>query len=297
MSTSAVTSLFPNTLLARAERLRLMPHRRRTNRTQGEHHTGKGGTSTEFSDYRDYVEGDDVRFIDWNIFSRLNEPYLKLYQHEEEMRVVCIIDASDSMNFEGKFDLARQLAAVFSTVALASREKASAYVCGREDQPPVALPACTGRASRGKVLKFYEGLSAGGTMPMERAIDEALKRHTGKGIAVLLSDFLTFGSVEASLNRLHASGLEPFGVQILSPSELDPEIEEDVRFVDMEYQQTLDVSAMKDLLAMYHEQRWMLEQRLSSACRQRGGRFVSVGSDEPVERIVIDRLIRGGWLR
>lgn len=297
MSTSAVTSLFPNTLLARAERLRLMPHRRRTNRTQGEHHTGKGGTSTEFSDYRDYVAGDDVRFIDWNIFSRLNEPYLKLYQHEEEMRIVCIVDASDSMNFEGKFDLARQLAAVFTTIALASREKASAYVCGPIDQPPMILPPCAGRSSRSKVLKFYESLKPGGQMPMERTIDEALKRHRGKGIAVLVSDFLTFGSVEASLNRLHASGLEPFCIQILSPSELDPDIEEDVRFVDMEYQQTLDVSAMKDLLTMYQEQLWKLEQRLAAACRQRGGRFVSVSSDLPVEQVVVDYLIRGGWLR
>lgn len=297
MSTPAVTPLFPNTLLARAERLRLMPHRRRTNRTQGEHHHGKGGTSTEFSDYRDYVAGDDVRFIDWNIFSRLNEPYLKLYQHEEEMRVVCVIDASDSMNFEGKFDLARQLAAVFSTIALASREKASAYVCGPEGRPPVVMPPCTGRASRARVLKFYEDLEAGGTMPMERAIDEALKRHTGKGIAVLLSDFLTFGSVESALNRLHASGLEPFAIQILSPSEIDPDIDEDVRFVDSELKHSLDVSAMKDLMTLYHEHRWNLEQRLAAACRQRGGRFVSVSSAEPVERVVVEKLIRGGWLR
>lgn len=297
MTPTNLTPLFPNTLLARAERLRLMPHRRRTNRTQGEHHHGKGGTSTEFSDYRDYVAGDDVRFIDWNIFSRLNEPYLKLYQHEEEMRVVCIVDASDSMNFEGKFDLAKQLAAVFSTIALASREKASAYVCGPEGQPPIAMQPCTGRASRSRVLKFYENLEVGGTMPMERAIDEALRRHTGKGIAVLLSDFLTFGSVEASLNRLHASGLEPFAIQVLSPSEIDPDVEEDVRFIDAELQHSLDVSAMKDLMALYHEQRWNLEQRLAAACRQRGGRFVSVSSDEPVERVVVERLIREGWLR
>ncbi len=67
---------------------------------------GRAGTSIEFSDYRDYVAGDDLRYVDWNVFSRLNQPYLKLYAHEEEMQVPILLDASNSMNFEGKFDLA-----------------------------------------------------------------------------------------------------------------------------------------------------------------------------------------------
>ena len=85
---AVVTRLFGNDVLSRVERLRISPLERRTNRTRGEHLHGKGGSSTEFTDFRDYVAGDDVRFVDWNIFSRLNRPYLKLYKHEEEMQVV-----------------------------------------------------------------------------------------------------------------------------------------------------------------------------------------------------------------
>src|SRR6478609_10401896 len=109
-STSQFTSLLTNATLARVERMRMLPMRRRTNRSRGEHLAGKGGTSTEFNDYRDYVAGDDMRYIDWNIFSRLNRPYVKLYRHEEEMHVVILVDASTSMRFEGKLDLAKQLA-------------------------------------------------------------------------------------------------------------------------------------------------------------------------------------------
>ena len=94
-----LTTLLDNQVLTRLERLRLQPNRRKTNRTQGEHASGKGGSSTEFADFRNYVPGDDVRFVDWNIFARLNRPYMKLYQYEEVMHVAILVDGSTSMNF------------------------------------------------------------------------------------------------------------------------------------------------------------------------------------------------------
>lgn len=114
---ATVTRLFGNDVLSRLERLRIAALQRRTNRTRGEHLHGKGGSSTEFTDYRDYIAGDDVRYIDWNIFSRLNRPFLKLYKHEEEMHVVVLVDASASMQFEGKLDRAKQLAAAFGLMS------------------------------------------------------------------------------------------------------------------------------------------------------------------------------------
>ena len=83
--------------------MRLLPMRRMTNRSRGEHLAGKGGTSTEFNDYRDYSAGDDMRYVDWNIFSRLNRPYVKQYRHEEEMHVVILVDASATVLFENCF--------------------------------------------------------------------------------------------------------------------------------------------------------------------------------------------------
>ena len=79
------------------------PIRRQTNRLRGEHLSSKGGSSIEFADYREYSPGDDIRYVDWNIFSRLNHPYLKLFAHEEEMHVVLMLDASTSMQYENKF--------------------------------------------------------------------------------------------------------------------------------------------------------------------------------------------------
>src|SRR5262245_25708142 len=131
------TKLLDNSALSRLERMRLNPRRRLTNRSRGEHQSGKGGTSTEFVDYRDYSPGDDLRYVDWNIFSRLEKPFIKLYRHEEEMHIVLIVDASSSMQFEDKFERARQLAAAFGLMGLLNVERVSAYCCNHVGKEPL----------------------------------------------------------------------------------------------------------------------------------------------------------------
>lgn len=297
-SPKQITPLFDNTVLSRLERLRLVPGGRLTNRRQGEHLTGKGGTSTEFSDYRDYVAGDDIRNVDWNIFSRLHRPYIKLYQFEEEMNIVILLDGSASMQFEGKFQRARQLAAAFGVMGLMNVERVSVYSCSQDESEPSLLPPCSGRASMRRLFSFLEGLGEeGGNFPIERAVNALLKRHRGRGIVVLLSDFLTFGDITRPMNLLHSAGLEIFAMQILSPTEADPDVTGDLRFVDAETGQTLDVSSVGDLLSIYHEHRLALESHLADLCRRRGGRFLSVGSQEPLETILFDQMRRKGWTR
>src|SRR4051812_13521148 len=125
MSSAQLTPLLSNRELDRLARMRINARRRFTNRARGEHLAAKGGTSTEFCDYRDYAPGDDVRFVDWNIFARIERPYLKLFHQEEELHVAVVLDASNSMLFEGKFELARQIATAFGVVGLRGSEKVS----------------------------------------------------------------------------------------------------------------------------------------------------------------------------
>jgi len=275
----------------------LNPTRRYTNRSRGEHLSGKGGTSTEFSDYRNYVEGDDVRFVDWNIFSRLNRPYLKLYRHEEEMNIVVLLDASTSMLFDGKFELARQLAAAFGVMGLMNIERVSVYACHHVGSEPVLMPPCTGRVSMKRLFSFLEGIEAGGDFPVDQAVESVLRRHRGRGIAVVLSDFHTFGDMQRPLNLLAGAGLEIFAVQILSPAELDPELTGDLRLVDCETGHTLDISSAGELLGIYHEHRLALEAELDMLCRQRSGRFLPLSSHDLLRTVLFDRLRRQGWVR
>ncbi|QDT42958.1 hypothetical protein Pan241w_30530 [Gimesia alba] len=290
------TSLFDNKTLSMLERMRLNPTRRLTNRSRGEHLSGKGGTSTEFSDYRNYVPGDDVRYIDWNIFSRLNRPFMKQYQHEEEMHVVLILDASSSMEYEDKILRCKQLAAAFGVMGLLNFEKVSAYVCNQKGRRPDKFSPATGRISMKRLFDFLTQIEAGGDSPIEQAVEDVLRTHRGRGIAVVLSDYESFGDLQRPFNMLYSAGLELFGVQILGPSEINPEINGDLRLVDSESGQTLDISSAGDLLGLYHEHRVLLEEHLAMLCRQRSGRFLTINSGDSLEHVLFDQLRRKGWV-
>lgn len=291
-----LTSLLSNEVLDRLQRLRIRPVSKRTSRSRGEHLSGKGGTSTEFCDYRDYVPGDDTRFVDWNIFARLRRPYLKLFHKEEERNVVLLIDASTSMKFDGKLNLAKQLAAAFGVMGLLNNERVSAYASHQADGAPDRLPACRGRVSMRGVFQFIEAVEGRGDAPLDKAAETLLRYHSGRGVCVILSDFLTFGDLKRGFNLLYSSGLEPMGIQILSPREIDPDLTSDLRLVDSETQDTLDISSSGDLMALYQEYREGLERELSLLCQRRAGQFLSVSSDVPVESVLFDQLRRRGWI-
>jgi uncharacterized protein (DUF58 family) len=297
VSTAQFTSLFDNPTLARIERMRLLPQRRLTNRSRGEHLAGKGGASTEFHDYRDYAAGDDVRYVDWNIFARIQRPYLKLYRHEEELHVVVLVDASASMQYGQKFLRARQLAAACAIMGLMNLEKVSIHVCQHQGQAPLQLPPCTGRISLRRVIEFLEDIPVGGNFPIDEAVEAVLKTHRGRGVAVVLSDFLTLGDLERPLNRLFSAGLEVMALQLLSPEELRPELAGDLRLVDCETGHTLDISSAGDLLGIYHEHLAGLQAQLALHCRQRSGRYLCLDADTPLETILFDVLRRKGWAR
>lgn len=292
-SAAQITSLLTNRDLDRLARLRLNASRRFTNRARGEHLAAKGGTSTEFCDFRDYSPGDDVRFVDWNIFARINRPYLKQFHMEEEMHVSLLVDASASMAFQGKLELAKQIAAAFGVLGLRGSEKVSAAVLGGT---PRFLRPCSGRVSQRKVFEFLEGIEAGGDMPIDGAIEMFLRQHRGRGVAIILSDFLTPGDLRRSFNLMTNSGLEIFALQILCPAELSPEIAGDFRLVDCENGSTLDISNTGDLLSLYHEYRAALEADLAGLCSKRNGRFLSVNSADAFETVFFETLRRKGWV-
>ena len=296
-STNQLTTLLDNQALTRLERLRLQPNRRKTNRTQGEHASGKGGSSTEFADYRNYVPGDDVRFVDWNIFARLNRPYMKLYQYEEVMHVAILVDASNSMKFENKFERARQLAAAMGVTALMGVERVSAYVVGASGEPPRVKPPSSGRASMRRLFDFFERAECGGDAPIDGAVEAMLRRHRGRGMAIVISDFLTPASLARPFNLLYSAGLEIFALQVLGPTEIDPELTGDLRLVDSENGTTVDVSSIDELHGIYHEHREQLQEHVRRQSRTRNGRFLSISSEAPLDWVLFDLLQRQGWLK
>ncbi len=297
-SKTQMTYLLDNDVLNRIERMRINPLCRNTSRHRGEQLAGRGGSNTEFSDYRDYVYGDDTRFIDWNIFSRLHRPYLKIFRLEEEMHVLIILDGSSSMNFGGKIELAKQISASFAVMALFGGQKTSIYyVSENRSGLPKCLHNCRGCPAIKKVFSFIEKTVTCGSLPFDKAVDNVLKFHKGKGVAILVTDFLTFGDIKRSFNLLFSAGLEIYALQILSPAELEPEITGDIRLLDSENSATLDISSAGDLLHFYHEHKNAFISEIEKNVRQRSGRYVLVPSDTNIKTVLFEILLRKGWIK
>jgi len=292
-----LTTLLPNEVLSAVERLRINATRQFTNQSRGENLAGRGGSSTDFADYRDYVEGDDIRNVDWNIYARLQRPYIKLYRREEEMHVVVLVDASKSMDSEDKLLRAKQLACGFGMMGLLGVERVSVYAFNAADASRLPhLPPCTGRASLHKLMRFVESIEPGGDAPLDTGIETMLRRHRGRGVVILLSDCLTFGDVPKAFNKLYSSGLEILTVQILGPTELDPDITGDIRLVDCESQASIDVSGVGNLIHIYHEYRLAWQRKLEQLSTQRAGKYLLADSKAPIDRFVLDTLRRKGWV-
>ena len=292
-----VTSLLPNDVLARVERLRINPQKRYTNRSRGEHVAQRSGSSIEFKDYRDYSDGDDIRFVDWNIFSRLHRPYIKLFHEEEEMHIVLLVDASNSMKFEGKFERAKELAAAFGVMGLSGTEKVSICAFNQREGRITRLRPHTGRSSRRALFSFIEQIDAGGDGPVDVGIEAMLREHRGRGCVVVLSDFLTQGDLRRSFNLVYSAGLELFALQVLGPTELEPEVNNDLRLVDSETGLTLDVSSGGDIVKLYQEYREAFQRHVEALATSRNGRMLTTSAKDPLEYVLFDQLRRRAWIR
>src|SRR5438552_14829365 len=123
-------SLLTPELLRRLEQFQLLAQRRAKSSLKGERRSKARGQSVEFADYRNYVAGDDFRYLDWNLYGRLDRLFLKLYEEERELPVTVFLDASESMTFgePRKFDFARQVAAAAGYVALCGFDRVSVVV-------------------------------------------------------------------------------------------------------------------------------------------------------------------------
>lgn len=148
-----------------------------------------------------------------------------------------------------------------------------------------------------RVFDFLENVEGGGDFPIDEAVRTMLRLHRGRGIGIVLSDFLTLGDLQRPLNMMFSAGLEIFGLQILGPSEIDPDVTGDLRFVDAENGATLDITSAAELLNIYHDQRLALEEHLAAMCRKRNGRFVSISTADPLPWVLFDCLRRQGWVR
>lgn len=282
-------------LLRRLEQFQLLARRRSKSSARGERSSRARGQSVEFADYRPYVAGDDLRYLDWNLFGRLERLFLKLYEEERELPVHLFLDASESMSFgePRKFDFARQVAAAVGYVALCGFDRVTVTVF--PDHPDEAAWRGALRSVRGRksAFEFFDNLGrlrAGGAAAFNAALRRAALEARRAGLAVVLSDFLDPAGYEAGLNALVGRGFQINAVQILSPEELAPTTFGDLRLVDSETGGTQEVTFGKFRLRAYQQAVQNYCQRLKEYCAAHGVNFFSVSSASPLEQLLLRQL-------
>ncbi|MBN2801181.1 MAG: DUF58 domain-containing protein [Deltaproteobacteria bacterium] len=279
-------------LLARLTRLRLGSRRRVPGAGIGSRPSPRRGQSQEFADHRPYVPGDDLRFLDWHVFARLDALWVKLFEEETDRVVQLLVDRSASMEGE-KLDAARRLAAAIGWIALGNTDRV--LLAGLEARVAEYLPAGRSRRHAPALFHALEALGAGGNTALSDAI-AALPRQRGGSMALLFTDLLSPEGHEAPLRRLVATGAEVHLFHVVAPWELRPELRGEVMLVDSETGEEVPVS-LDDAALDQHQARvlaWL--EDVETTARSLGVSYHRVSTAAPVEALVLQTLRQQGLI-
>ena len=290
-----MSALLTPELLRRLEQFQLLAARRAKSSMKGERRSRARGQSVEFADYRNYTPGDDFRYLDWNLYGRLDRLFLKLYEEERELPVRIFLDASESMTFgePRKFDFARQVAAAIGYVALCGFDRVS--VIPFPDNPAEAAVRGALRAVRGRksALGFFQNLgqvTASNAANLNAALRRGALEARQAGVAVILSDFLDPAGYEGGLSALIGRGFQVNAVQILAPDELNPLTYGDLKLVDSESGGIQEVTFGRYRLKAYQQTVRNFCQRLREFCQHRGMNFFTVASNTDLQQLLLKQL-------
>jgi uncharacterized protein (DUF58 family) len=285
-------TVFDEAFLRQLERLLLLMRSPVRGGLKGGRRSVKRGQSVEFADYRDYTPGDDLRQLDWNVYARLEKLFVKLFVEEEDITVTLLLDASASMatGRPDKLTFAKRAAAALGYIGLASEDR-------------VAVSALTGRIARrravlrgsGRVFRLLADLSsiqpAEGSTDLVAAARHAAAQLHGRGVVVLLSDLLDTGA-DRVIRELAATGSELIVLHVLSPDELDPALEGDLRLVDTETGERVDITADLATIDAYKDRLSAWKEGFADVAAKRRASYVDLASDVNLAELMFAELRR-----
>ncbi len=254
---------------------------------RGERITKRRGQSVEFADYRNYVMGDDLRFLDWNIYARLDQLFVKLFLQEEDLHVSLIIDSSKSMDWgaPNKWLYARRLAAAIAYIGLVNFDRVSLYLYA--DGLRSELSGVRGRRRMAKVVDFLTVAKADGLSNLPLAGKQFAIRHPQPGIVLLLSDFFDKNGYDAGLRYLLGRNYDLYLIQLLSPEEIDPPLVGDLRLTDVEDNDVAEVTVSRALLNRYRQKLHAFCEGLKSYSSRRGISYLFTSTSVPFDQIIL----------
>ena len=283
--------------LTRLEQLELVSRKIFMGRMKGERRSKRKGQSVEFADYRNYVVGDDLRFLDWNLYARLDRLFIRLFLEEEDLHFYLLIDNSLSMDFgtPTKLHYARQVAAALAFVGLVNMDRV--VIEAFNDRLTQSMPAARGRRSLWRVIDFLNKLEPSGPSDMARSLRTFSLKSSGKGIVVLLTDLMDKGGYEDALRYLVARQLDIYVIQILSKEEIEPDVVGDLKLTDVEDGDVAEITVSGPLLRRYKQNLAAYRAALHEFCTRRGIAYLFTSNQVPFDRLVLTYLRQRGLVK
>jgi uncharacterized protein (DUF58 family) len=291
------SDLFDEAFLKKLEYLHLVSRKTFAGRTRAERRSRKVGSGIEFADHRRYSIGDDFRYIDWNVYGRIDKLLLRLFEEEEDLHIYFLVDCSRSMlvGAPPKLHYAMQVAAALAYVGLANLDRVA--VVPFADRLLGRLPPTRGKNRIFKVFEFFRGVEAGGETRLAPCLSKFVHQHKRRGLAVVISDFYDPRGFEEGLNKLRYNRFEPFVLQVYDQREVSPPLHGDLTIVDCETGETKDVTVSPALLDAYRREHERYCDELSEFCTARGLPYFRTHTGVSFDDLVLRIFRAGGFLR
>ncbi len=283
--------------LRRLETLELVSRKIRAGRMKGDRLSKRKGRGSEFADFRPYSVGDDLRYLDWNLFGRLEKLFIRLFLEEEDLQVFLLIDNSESMNFgtPTKLRYAKQVAAALGFIGLVNLDRVTVEAIGGEKSP--RSPTFRGRPSLWRMVQTIDTIEPSGSGDWNRSLRNFSLRVGGRGIAIVLSDFMDKGGFEDGLRYLAARNLDVYAIHILAQEEIAPPYTGDLKFTDLEDGDEAEVTISAPLLERYQKTLNAFRASVNTFATRRGMSYLFTSNQVPFEKLVLGYLRTRGLLQ
>lgn len=301
--------VFDEELLARLRKLTLLSNASVSHGLAGEHRSQRRGSSPEFADFKSYSQGDDFRRIDWNIYSRLGELFIRLSEVTTELTVHLLLDASGSMDWSGdpqrmtKFTYARRVTGSLGYVGLWHFDRLSITPFSNQLGHPFG--PSHGRSNITPMLKYLTDLPANGTTSFAESVERYARARKRPGVLIALSDLLSGepDEMRTAFQLLRSRGWQTTVVQIVDPAERDPALAFPVganaqpltiELIDLEQASRLQITPTQSALADYTRALSAWQADVEAVCASEQIPLITLQTDWPFETVVLGLLAQRG---
>ena len=287
-------SIFDEEFYQKLNKLNLGIRMRLSQGQTGARKSSAKGTSVEFSDFREYMLGDDIRRIDWNAYGRMDKLYIKQFMEEKEGMFHILLDCSKSMDFgeKKKSVFAMQVAAALSYVVLNNLDRV--YLSKLKEENVVCEKGMTGKSSFKKIIASLEQTEFDGNTNLNKNI-ATFPLH-GKGVTIIISDFLDPKGLDEAISYLLYRQQQIILIQILAREELEIGLDGTLSLVDLETKENIKITMSKAAVDAYEQQLIKLQNHLEDLAKKYGFLYMQGCSDESLEQFIFEELKHTGFL-